>query len=383
MKFLSCDKKRGNMFPQEIKNNSYEFANNFFLGPQRSSNSIILKVTMIVLSLFVLFRTYGVIHYAVGMGNVIYKNYGPLRSIPKKENIKSEDKKNNFGDLSSDILLNIFKFLPLDDLEEIRLVSKTWNKKASNRVLLQNMIINEIAFGNKNWMKAFGDNFIKKEDVNQDIKYLPKDFVEILLSKCQIDSTKKKRVYNTHLLVWLPKTVIIDGKEVNFILKTIEDLASKKSCFNYSFFMNQYRDKPMDDSGWMLFSKELLPESTCHSYIEQKEIVKKFSDKIGMPYEVPQTLPLIIALSANKIKSCQTKKTDKISKGLLGTISSLFVNYIKSHQSESIHWTRCKEGFNGDQITIIFSPSSLVDVDGYNSNLLASDCGISLMRRLK
>jgi hypothetical protein len=243
---------------EAIKNNSCEFAKNFFLSPHKCSNNMILKVTAIVSSVFVFLMTLGIIHITVGVGYLIYKNYYSLGSASKNE----------------------------------------------NKIL-------EMIFGNKDWIKVFGPDFIRKEDINKDVESLPKDLEKILFSECQIDPEKKKKVWETHVCVWIPKKVVIDGKKVDFTIKTIGQLM-KKHFFSeteegysyiYSDIMNKYGNKSIDKSGWVLLSKGLIPNSIKKSCNEQKELMNNLTERTKIAYKVSQTLPLIVSIFAEYIKN--------------------------------------------------------------------------------
>ena len=103
-------------------------------------------------------------------------------------------------------------------------------KKIENISIIENKEkkreLPKIAFGNDQWIKAFGEGIIPKKDIGKDLEALPKNIEEILESTCPTNSNKK--VKDTHVLVWMPKTLIIDGKEQNLTLKTFGQLLKKK-----------------------------------------------------------------------------------------------------------------------------------------------------------
>jgi hypothetical protein len=242
-----------------------------------------------------------------------------------KENKNTEIKDEKKYNLVSDVVQNIFEFLSVDDLTKIRFVNNEWNRKASE------LIINKIAFGNKNWIKAFGSGVIPETEINKDIESLPKDIVKILLSKCQINPEENKRVYETHVFVWIPKTVVIDEKEENLTIRTevnltiktmgqlIKKMFSSKNKNGYGFLtkpiMDQYGDQPIDKSGWVLLSKNLIPGSGNNTYTQQQELVKNLAEITKIPYEAPQVLPLIIRIFAQYMES--NKKIDLVNSNMI------------------------------------------------------------------
>jgi hypothetical protein len=160
---------------------------------------------------------------------------------------------------------------------------------------------NEIAFGNDKWIKAYGIE-IKEEDIGKDLEALPENILEILESTCPIDSSKK--VKDTHMLVWMPQTLIMDGKEQNLTLNTFGQLIKKKNFsenkegyrYIYVDIVKQIGDKTLTKGQWVLMTKDILEGSRRKDYSAQQTLVNDLSKKSGMSYEVPTLLEATVCI---------------------------------------------------------------------------------------
>jgi len=154
--------------------------------------------------------------------------------------------------LPDDVVFEIFSHLKLSDLGKCCQLSKKWQKLASNGALRNRVVNRTIAFGKDQWEKYFGD--IGKEPP------LPKNIYKILNSPCPF--WKGKKVFETHMLVLVPKT--IDGKPLT--LNKLGELVKKPKNGGYA---TQYRyiwdeitkkhgDNPIDKSSWVLMTTDVI-----------------------------------------------------------------------------------------------------------------------------
>jgi hypothetical protein len=236
----------------------------------------------------------------------------------------------------------------LDPLKELKLTSLTL--PISDREMA-----NEIAFGNDKWIQAYGIE-IKEEDIGKDLEALPENILEILESTCPTDSSKK--IKDTHMLVWMPQTIIMDGKEQNLTLNTFGQLIKKKHFSankgGYRYIspeiLKQIGDKTLTKGQWVLMTKDVLEGSRGKDYSVQQTLVSDLAKKSGMSYEVPTVLEATVCILA-----------EYVSKG-----ARLFSGSPNTY-------TRCQEKLEGDsyQVTVGgFASAGLYLRDDFYDNFL-------------
>jgi hypothetical protein len=148
--------------------------------------------------------------------------------------------------------------------------------------------ISKFAFGKRQWAKYFGD--VGEEPP------LPPNIEEILKAQCPIWPDKK--VYETHLLTLIPKTV--NGQPLT--LKTLGELVQKplqgpSSKFE-ALYLGQYQDVPPKHSHWTLLSRDVIPDSRNKPYANQQKLVQQYPG-----YEVPHILDTAVALFMEHTRS--------------------------------------------------------------------------------
>lgn len=173
---------------------------------------------------------------------------------------------------SNEIVLKIFQYLNKQELGRCCSVSKTWNTIAKDKKLWLNLI----AFGPEKWSTYFGD-------VGQ-APPLPKDIYEILKSPCPF--WEGKRVEETHMLVLIPAT--INGENVT--LNTLEELIQNpkqgnktKFYLNDNLIKDEHGDKLIEQSYWILMTRDIIRGSRGESYPKQQKRVSLYEH-----YLIPQ-----------------------------------------------------------------------------------------------
>lgn len=124
---------------------------------------------------------------------------------------------------------------------------------------------------------------------------LPIGFSAIWKGACPIFPAKKIR--ETHMLVYIPST--LDGQPLT--LKKLGEIT--KSYFpeserGYGFIWQLLVDagKSIDQSRWVLMTKDVLPGSRNKNYAEQQKMIAKLVEKSLINYEVPETLEAAICI---------------------------------------------------------------------------------------
>ncbi len=199
--------------------------------------------------------------------------------------------------LPSELILKIFSSLNLAALGVAGLVCKQWDKSASNPNVQKIVIHNDIAFGKKNWEQCFGDNSLKDENSEEEFSSLPDTIGDILKSPCHAFPGKK--VKDTHMLVWIPKTI----NEQPLSLYSLGKLADSyfpyraRGCgficcvrFICSPILNEQLLQSIEKSHWVLMTKDLLQGSLDKNYADQQAMVADLAKRALIDYRVPEGL---------------------------------------------------------------------------------------------
>jgi hypothetical protein len=146
-----------------------------------------------------------------------------------------------------------------------------------------------MAFGKEKWAIHIGDVGIEPP--------LPPDIDKILKSPCPFFPGKK--VEETHLLTLIPKTV--NGKPLTLnSLEELMKLPKKGIATRYVSYRDgikkEHGDAAPSFSYWVLFTKDVIPESRKKSYNKQKKLVASYSHKAHVLYEVPRLLEAAVSI---------------------------------------------------------------------------------------
>jgi hypothetical protein len=155
-----------------------------------------------------------------------------------------------------------------------------------------------IAFGKELWEKYLGD--VGEEPP------LPSYIQQILQSPCPFFPGKK--VEETHLLTLIPKTV--NGKLLT--LDSLEELVkhpkqgqATKYIYYWDDIKKEYGSQSLSSSYWVLMTRDVIPESRNRSYDAQKQLLKSYSQKAHVLYEVPHLLEAAVSISMEYLKTGQ------------------------------------------------------------------------------
>lgn len=211
--------------------------------------------------------------------------------------------------ISQDVIRGcIFPYLNLYELGVCRIISHAWNKSVSDPILWRSTIYREMAFSIKNW-GMWDRDFIKDVDERKEILSLPENIAkELRRSAFPGESIRK-----THVLVRMPKGLTINK---------LGELAKKYFPDNiqgYRYIDNEIvnelgdklagededelGDEPAGESVWLLMTKDILQESRGGSYRGYRDIVASFSEKTGIPYQVPTLLEAVACILAEYSRS--------------------------------------------------------------------------------
>ena len=206
----------------------------------------------------------------------------------------------------------------------------------------------ELAFGKADWERFFGDV--------GDVPSIPAGMAETLKAPCPFNP--RKQVGDTHMLVLIPKTVNSKPFTLNLLQELIQD-PKEKTATTFSFYSRAVKEElgetSIENSYWVLMTKDVIPGSRNKTYCEQKQLVQ---EKAADGYELPSAIE---------------------------AAASILMDYFKTDEhlygQDPWTFTRCQETVTENQWPVAiggFSRGRLyVDDDGWD----AYDCGVGAVRK--
>jgi len=232
----------------------------------------------------------------------------------------------------------------LKQLKNCTLVCWRWKRligvsKLSQEILSTiNKFTPEIAFGKAKWKKYFGEVGVEPS--------LPANIHTILESRCPFWPDKK--VKETHMLALIPKTVNGEPLTLEYMNQLVQNpKQGNKAKLNDSW--SNYRKTPVDQSYWVLMTRDVLPKSRNKYYEDQVRLIQKYNQRSGTTYEVSKLLDAAICILLEYVQS--------------GT--RLYSS--DSHLSYSGTYTRCQEkGTEGQILLGYFGWDGALSVEPYD-----------------
>lgn len=193
--------------------------------------------------------------------------------------------------LPSVLIREIFSYLGLQELVRGCSVSKMMRaalQNDRNQPVWVKALLGKHFFCAKNWANYFGD--VGKEPP------LPKNIIKILSSPCPF--FENKRVHDTHMLILVPKTV--EGRQLT--LFNLRTLMNNKNLSTFIDYLGSCDcgEKGIEESYWVLMTKDLIPGSTNKTYGEQKKLVNQY-ERDG--YTLPRVLEAAVCMLMNDLVS--------------------------------------------------------------------------------
>lgn len=244
--------------------------------------------------------------------------------------------------LTPEIILEIFAYLNLQTLATCTLVRKEWKQLASTLSLWKSAIYTELAFGNNQWAKHFGEDVVKNEDMHEEFASLPLDIVEDYKRFQKV--FPKENARNSLMLVRIPKT-LNGGLTLKSLGQMIQSRLPKSTMgyrtINTNIF-NKFGNISIKKSRWVIMTN-VLPESRGIDYLKQIDRVAELAKKALVNCKVPKLLEASVCIFAQYFSSNK----------------SLFSN-------KPWTYTRCREGYfsNINEADYPLSVGGLVPPDG-------------------
>lgn len=161
-------------------------------------------------------------------------------------------------------------------------------------------LIPACAFGKDKWATYFGDIGIEPP--------LPSNIHQILQGPCPI--WQGKRVEETHILVLIPRAV----NEQPLTLESLEKLIQKpktglatKYCH---FYVTMCSEKPVDQSYWVLMTRDILEGSRGKSYKTHFAQTVAVTKKTGIFYAAPKVLEAAVCILMHYVSTGERLYSD-------------------------------------------------------------------------
>ena len=151
----------------------------------------------------------------------------------------------------------------------------------------------ELAFGKADWEHFFGDV--------GDVPSIPAGMAETLKAPCPFNP--RKQVGDTHMLVLIPKTVNSKPFTLNLLQELIQD-PKEKTATTFRFYSRaievELGETSIENSYWVLMTKDVIPGSRYKTYCEQKQLVQK---KEADGYELPSAIEAAASILMDYFKT--------------------------------------------------------------------------------
>lgn len=180
---------------------------------------------------------------------------------------------------------HILSFLTIKELSISCLVCQSWKKLISNASVWKDAIYREIAFGKRMWTRYFAPI--------EETTLLPFDILNIIKDKNPFKHMKS--IAQDFLLIFIPQK--IGGKDLTYnnfeaaLLQASNPENPFLSCVDE--IRKEYGDEPLNYSGWVLVSKEIIEPSKRMTLPEQEKIVAGYKN-----YRIAKLLEIIICTTA-------------------------------------------------------------------------------------
>jgi hypothetical protein len=205
-------------------------------------------------------------------------------------------------------------------------------------------------FGKTQWATYFGD--VGEEPA------LPENIDEILNSPCPFSGDESIKVKDTHMLVLVPATVNGEALTLNKLRNLIQKPENEGHATDYDYYNSWVEDEhggtQVEQSHWVLMTRDVVPGSRNKTYQEQKDLVNQYEG-----YGLPGSLEAAVCILMEHVSSG----------------SKLF-------GERPLTYTRCTETVRGQCPVVVggFNPDGLI-VGNYGSGSDRAHYGVAALRK--
>lgn len=252
--------------------------------------------------------------------------------------------------LPIELIFEVFSYLSLADLSSCRLVDREWAAIASDPSVTRTAVFHDFALNSNKWKRCLGEGVVRGEDNKREWDSLPRDIYARLMRPSP--AFPGRRIIETHMLAWIPHAITL-----NFI-RTALNQANPEVDISYSHgqpnLAAQYGRVGIETSGWVLMSRENIPDCRRMEYTEQELAVARIAGESLCAYEVPSALEATVCIMLN----------------FLCTGTRLFAD----------SFTHCKETTLGRRVIVGGFATKHLYI--YSNNGTGSKMGVALLLRL-
>ncbi len=216
-----------------------------------------------------------------------YHAIADFRSSRNQSIVK--DNSLSYGAIPKDVFIyGIFSRLIFEEWLILSQVNKRMNNLLSDPVLLKEKIYCEKTFNPEDWGSYFGNFCLGASDGNIAYQSLPDGIGKLFKGPSPV--SKRKKLGQTHVIVWIPSGISIDKyKDIltcNFPLNNMKPGSIGRSV------VNQYRGITTKKAEWVVMPRNRKFGSPyCYKIVDYKTLA------------IPKTLEVIICMTTTFFKS--------------------------------------------------------------------------------
>lgn len=202
----------------------------------------------------------------------------------------------SFDHIPVEIQVEVFSYLDVDDLKSTYCI-KPWQDLTRERLV--RVVYQKMAFNSMEWNRYF--------QVNVDgshYRTLPFDMAKRMFQQCPIFHEKK--IMDTHVLMWIPKTINGEAFAINSICELFKDRFPSPTICYYDIWnriLKSYGDIPLNESHWVLLSQNIVPGTVRKSLEEKEQCIAKLANRSGIPYKMPNILDVVTCIFLSHFSS--------------------------------------------------------------------------------
>jgi len=184
----------------------------------------------------------------------------------------------------------------------IHSISRTYQIRENIINFIPHNPLPAITFGRDQWETYFGNVGIEPN--------LPDNINQILQSPCPF--WPDRRVEETHFLVLIPRT--LSGRD--FTLNSLGELIQRPEIRHrtryalYPEYVTNELGNLRQESHWILMTRNVIPNSLDRTYDDQLNLVRDFSIRTGIPYEIPTALEATTAILTHYVHTGERMYTE-------------------------------------------------------------------------
>ncbi len=207
--------------------------------------------------------------------------------------------------LNDDVCKKIFYEFNFKELRKVSTVAKNWNKLINDKELIKKIISSKFCFNWEHWDKFADMGNMSRTEYETAFRLIPDSIFSFLQGPCPL--SKNKNVMDTHILVWIPKTLNEKSLTINYfgdLLKQIPQFSRFSEGYKMIWSdVKELEGNKTIESGFVLMTKNNIPGSYSQPYKLQEKMVKDLNKKYSTCYEIVKAADAVICIYAEYLKT--------------------------------------------------------------------------------